>query len=190
MEIPLSRLAREAKVVRVSGIVSGLAAADSIGLLARRHCAARPSRPGIRDSGSRGITPPYSRASATGLHRLPGTESAVDVAEDFSISDWPGCRDSPGERSCGAPKQKRAAETYFRLQLHVAIRISTLRRVLVAPRTQINAWPPRRAQLDFERRFEDLFEQLPLVHRGGRSDAQARTMVKQHNLVGEFRRER
>src|SRR5258708_7671177 len=82
MRIPLSRLAREVKVVRVSGIVSGFAAADSVGLLARRYCAARPSRPGIRDSGLRGTTPPYSRASATGLHRLPGTESAVDVAKN------------------------------------------------------------------------------------------------------------
>jgi len=85
MEIPLSRLAREAKVVRVSGIVSGFAAAGSVGLLARRHYAARPSRPSVRSSGSRGITPPYSRASATGLHRLPGTESAMNVAGDFSI---------------------------------------------------------------------------------------------------------
>ena len=31
--------------------------------------------------------PPYSRAAATGLHRLPGTESAVNVAERFA---WPG----------------------------------------------------------------------------------------------------
>src|SRR5258706_6467050 len=110
MEIPLSRLAREAKVVRVSGIVSGLAAADSVGLLARRHCAARPSRPGIRDSGSRGITPPYSRASATGLHRLPGTESAVNVAEDFDIPVWPGRSNPPGERPPRAPGQTRTAQ--------------------------------------------------------------------------------
>ena len=27
--------------------------------------------------------PPYSRAAATAFHRLPGTESAVDVAERF-----------------------------------------------------------------------------------------------------------
>src|ERR1700704_207638 len=66
MGVPLSRLAREAKVVRVSGIVSGLAAADSVGLLARRHCAARPSRPGIRDSGSPRDNSPYHLAAGPG----------------------------------------------------------------------------------------------------------------------------
>src|SRR6266403_3996553 len=113
MGVPLSRLAREAKVVRVSGIVSGLAAADSVGLLARRHCAARPSRPGVQDSGSRGITPPYSRASATGLHRLPGTESAVDVAKDFGIAAWPGRCNPPGERTRGALKVNARRATIF-----------------------------------------------------------------------------
>src|SRR5882672_3645685 len=158
MEIPLSRLAREVKVVRVSGIVSGLAAADSVGLLARRHCAARPSRPGIWDSGSRGITPPYSRASATGLHRLPGTESAVNVAEDFGIPVWPGRRNSPGEQSRGASIEARAAQ-------------QTLRRVLVAPGAQMHAGPPCGAQFNIEWRFEDLLQQLPLVHGGRRADA-------------------
>src|SRR6202521_2230019 len=41
MRVLLSRFAREVKVVRVSGIVSGLAAADFVGLLARRHCVTR-----------------------------------------------------------------------------------------------------------------------------------------------------
>ncbi len=46
--------------------------------------------------------PPYSRASATGLHRLPGTESAVNVAERVARSR--SCRDAriaPGERYAG-----------------------------------------------------------------------------------------
>jgi hypothetical protein len=38
------------------GSFPAFAAADSVGLLARRHCAAQPSRPGIGDSGSRGIS--------------------------------------------------------------------------------------------------------------------------------------
>src|SRR6266404_5659578 len=153
MEIPLSRLAREAKVVRVSGIVSGLAAADSVGLLARRHCAARPSRPGIRDSGSRGITPPYSRASATGVHRLPGTESAVNVAENFGIPVWPGRCIPPGERSRGAPEQARTAQQ------------NSTSRPRCARRANARGAVPR-GKFDIERRFEDLLEQLPLVHGG------------------------
>src|SRR5713101_6553351 len=33
------------------------------------------------DSGSRGTSPPDSRAAATAFHRLPGTDPAVDVAD-------------------------------------------------------------------------------------------------------------
>ena len=66
----------------------------------------------------------------------------------------------------------------------------TLRRVLGAPGAQMHAGPSRGAQFDIERRFEDLLEQLPLVNGGRRADAQARAVVEQHNLVGEFRSQR
>ena len=139
------------------GSFPAFAAADSVGLLARRHCAARPSRPNVQGSGSRGITPPYSRASATGLHRLPGTESAVDVAENFGIPVWPGRCNPPGEQSRGAQNNGAPRKNLW-----------ALRCVLVAPRAQVHAWPARGAQLDIERRFEDLLEQLPLINGGRR----------------------
>jgi hypothetical protein len=66
--------------------------------------------------------------------------------------------------------------------------LSALRRVLVAPGAQMHARPARGPQLDLERRFEDLLEQLPLINGGRRPDAQASAVVQQHNLVGEFRR--
>jgi hypothetical protein len=68
--------------------------------------------------------------------------------------------------------------------------LSALSRVLVAPGVQMHARPPRGAQFDIERHFEDLLEQLPLVHRGRRPDAQASAVVQQYNLVGEFRSQR
>src|ERR1700694_2548830 len=67
MRIPLSRLAREVKVDRVSGIVSGFAAADSVGLLARRHYAARPSRPAFGTVARAGLPPPSVARSPPGL---------------------------------------------------------------------------------------------------------------------------
>src|ERR1700704_5106600 len=66
----------------------------------------------------------------------------------------------------------------------------TLRRVLVAPGSQIHAGPPCGAQFDIERRFEDLLEQLPLVNGGRRAGAQARAVGAPDNLGGEFRRQR
>jgi len=87
--------------------------------------------------------------------------------------------------------QARTAHKYFQSQLHVATgRRTTLRRVIVASRAQMHARPPCGAQLDIERRFKNLLEQLPLIDDGRRADSQARPVVQQHNLVGEFRRER
>jgi hypothetical protein len=65
----------------MSGIVSGFAVADSVGLLARRTYAARPSRPKNKAVARAEFLPPYSRAAATVFHRLPGTESTVIVAK-------------------------------------------------------------------------------------------------------------
>ena len=87
----LSRLAREVKVVRVSGIVSGFRGCGlrrSPGSAALRR-AAFPL-PKFRTVARAEFLPPYSRASATGLHRLPGTESAVIVAERCAFQH---CRD-------------------------------------------------------------------------------------------------
>jgi hypothetical protein len=68
--------------------------------------------------------------------------------------------------------------------------ISTLRRVLVAPGVQMHTRPASGPQLDIERRFEDLLEQLPLINGGRRPDAQTSAVVQKHNLVGEFRSQR
>src|SRR5580700_10926407 len=79
----LSRLAREVKVVRVSGIVSGFRGCGlrrSPGLAELRR-AAFPPWEKIRTVARAEFFPPYSRASATAFHRLPGTESAVQVAQ-------------------------------------------------------------------------------------------------------------
>lgn len=74
----LSRLAREVSRSAYPGSFPAFAVADSVGLLAWRNCAARSSRPirfGVVARAE--FLPPYSRASATALHRLPGTESAL-----------------------------------------------------------------------------------------------------------------
>jgi hypothetical protein len=77
----LSRLAREVKVVACPGSSPAFAIADSVGLLAWRNFVARPSRPEIGAVARAEFLPPYSRAAATVLHRLPGTESAASVAK-------------------------------------------------------------------------------------------------------------
>ena len=105
----LSRLAREVKVVRVSGIVSGFRGCGlrrSPGSAALPRAAFPPRSIGAVARAE--FLPPYSRAAATGLHRLPGTESAVNVAERFGIAVWPGCRSAPGERSAGRLKVEPA----------------------------------------------------------------------------------
>ena len=51
----------------MSGIVSGFAVADSVGLLARRICTARPSRPKEQGSGSRGISPALQSRGGDGF---------------------------------------------------------------------------------------------------------------------------
>jgi hypothetical protein len=82
----LSRLAREIKVIRVSGIVSGLRGCGlrrSPGSAELRR-AAFPPRKKFRAVARAEFLPPYSRAAATVFHRLPGTESAVNVAERCS----------------------------------------------------------------------------------------------------------
>src|ERR1700688_3346849 len=78
----LSRLAREVKVVRVSGIVSGFRGCGlrrSPGSAELRRAAFPPRK--FRAVARAEFLPPYSRAAATVLHRLPGTESAANVAE-------------------------------------------------------------------------------------------------------------
>src|ERR1700737_86364 len=65
-----------------------------------------------------------------------------------------------------------------------------LRRVILSPRAQVHAWASRWTQLDIERYFKNLFEQLPLVHDGRRANAQASAGVQQYDLGGKFRRER
>ena len=72
----LSRLAREVSRSAYPGSFPAFAVADSVGLLAWRNCAARSSRPFLQAVARAEFLPPYSRASATVLHRLPGTESA------------------------------------------------------------------------------------------------------------------
>jgi hypothetical protein len=51
----------------MSGIFSGLAVADSVGLLARRTFAARPSRPEEQGSGTRGISPALQSRGGDGF---------------------------------------------------------------------------------------------------------------------------
>ena len=108
--------------------------------------------------------PPYSRAAATGLHRLPGTESAVKVAKHCGVPARPGTTmlrvNDLAERACAREPRNK-----------------TLRGILAAPRAQVHARPPSGTQLHLERRFENLLEQLPLVHGGGRSDAQAAAVL-------------
>jgi hypothetical protein len=86
----LSRLAREIKVVRVSGIVSGLRGCGlrrSPGSAELRR-AAFPPRKKFGAVARAEFLPPYSRAAATVFHRLPGTESAAIVAE--RCASWHG----------------------------------------------------------------------------------------------------
>jgi hypothetical protein len=47
----------------------------------------------------------------------------------------------------------------------------------------------RGADVDLQRRLEDLLEQLLLVHLGRRPDPQTLAAVQQDDLVGEFRRQ-
>src|ERR1700688_2415056 len=89
----LSRLAREVKVGRVSGIVSGFRGCGlrrSPGSAELRRAAFPPQQvlgglyvqpAPVRTVAHAEFFPPYSRAAATVFHRLPGTESAVNLAE-------------------------------------------------------------------------------------------------------------
>ncbi len=49
------------------GSFPAFAVADSVGLLARRNFAAQPSRPGMQDSGSRGISPALQSRGGDGF---------------------------------------------------------------------------------------------------------------------------
>src|ERR1700688_2498505 len=64
---PLSRLAREVKVGACPGSIPAFAIADSVGLLARRNCAAQPSRSEIQGSGLRGISPALQSRGGDGF---------------------------------------------------------------------------------------------------------------------------
>ncbi len=111
----LSRLAREAKVVRVSGIVSGFRGCRlrrSPGSAAMRRAAFPPRAIGAVARAE--FLPPYSRAAATGLHRLPGAESAVNVAERWRPR-LVGDAAAPGEQIRGAPMEARAAQKIEKL---------------------------------------------------------------------------
>jgi len=86
MEGLLSRLAREAGFAAYPGSIPASAVAGSVGLLAWRTSAARPSRPGFRAVARAEDSPPYSRAAATVSHRLPGTECKSRT--DFQSVDF------------------------------------------------------------------------------------------------------
>ena len=66
----------------------------------------------------------------------------------------------------------------------------TLCRLFTAASAQIHARAARRPHLNIERGFKNLLEQLALVHGSGRSDAQAASVLQQHNLIRKFRGER
>ena len=54
------------------------------------------------------------------------------------------------------------------------------------PGPQTHARPTGGSGFDVERRLKNLFEQLSLINRGRRPDAQALAAVKQDDLIGEF----
>jgi hypothetical protein len=60
------------------------------------------------------------------------------------------------------------------------------RNSLVAP-AQNHARAPAGAHLDFQRRFEHLFQHILLIHFRSFSDAQAFALVQQRDAVGKFR---
>ena len=66
------------------GSFPAFAVADSVGLLARRNFAARPSRPGMQGSGSRGISPALQSRGGDGFS--PSFRHGVcNVAPTFPV---------------------------------------------------------------------------------------------------------
>ena len=139
----LSRLAREVKVVACPGSFPAFAIADSVGLLAWRNFPARPSHPEMRAVARAEFLPPYSRAAATVLHRLPGTESAVDVAKR--------CAPRLGRDTAMLRVNDLAERPKWR-----APRL--LGNVLAAASAQIHARPSGGTEFDVQRRVEHLLQ--------------------------------
>ncbi len=81
------------------GSFPAFAVADSVGLLARRNCAARPSRPGIQDSGSRGISSALQSRGGDGF--APSSRHGVcgRCGGALRVPAWPGRCNAPGERA-------------------------------------------------------------------------------------------
>jgi len=114
--------------------------------------------------------PPYSRAAATGLHRLPGTESAVNVAERRP-SRMAEKLFAPGERTRGSPVgggAPREKNNFFGVAEDEPLKIfgsrflfpdnCPLRRVATAPGAQIHARPSGGAEFNIERRIKHLLQ--------------------------------
>src|ERR1700681_1466779 len=107
----LSRLAREAKVVRVSGIVSGFRGCGlrrSPGSAELRRAAFPPRK--IQDSGTRGISPALQSRGGDGF--APSSRHGVcgHCGGALRVPAWPGRSSAPGERTRGALEMARAAQ--------------------------------------------------------------------------------
>ena len=112
--------------------------------------------------------PPYSRAAATVLHRLPGTESAVIVAERF---EWRGLQPAGFELARTKPRRLKPAlpnppnfadAPSLQLTMHgtrgTAAKKIVLRNVLAAARAQIHARPSGGTQFHIQRCVKHLLQ--------------------------------
>ena len=148
----------------MSGIVSGFAVADSVGLLARRYIAAWSSRPEeIRTVTHAEFLPPYSRAAATVLHRLPGTESAVIVAERCAFRLVRDAAMLRVNELAERPKWRAPRMLYTNFSNSIstspaAFFEATLRAVLATAGTQIHARPSCGTKFDVQRRVKHLLQ--------------------------------
>ena len=170
MEDLLSRLAREVKVVRVSGIVSGFRGCGlrrSPGSAELRRAAFPPRR--IQDSGSRGIS---SRLTVARRRRFCTVFPArslrlmwrsVSSGAGFSLWSWVPAITNPHRRKPVPLNPPNFAEA-LSLQLckasqprHCCLQ-NRLRHVLAAASAQIHARPARRTKFHIQRRVKHLLE--------------------------------
>ena len=98
--------------------------------------------------------PPYSRAAATVLHRLPGTESAVNVAERCAFRlgrDIALLRVNGSTATLGCAPWLHAAKT-------AQPRVAVLRNVLAAASAQIHARPSGGTEFHIQRCVKHLLQ--------------------------------
>jgi hypothetical protein len=107
--------------------------------------------------------PPYSRAAATVLHRLPGTESAVIVAERCAFRLVRDAAMLRVNELAERPKWRAPRMLYTNFSNSIstspaAFFEATLRAVLATAGTQIHARPSCGTKFDVQRRVKHLLQ--------------------------------